>query len=189
MDAKMTPGELQHLATLVETLVRANLRRTVYKMVGWLSATLIGVGVPIYIQYMQVDETLNLVSTESAESGRLVEQVADRPYIDGLATEFGEVDRLVINGTAFGENAGSVELFYKRSVFGEDVQGAAGDSRSITITLVQERIESWREDQIIVTTTPAQQRALLASMELNTFDDLVPYIRIITAERRRSPLW
>lgn len=121
----------------------------------------------------------------------VVQGYAQRPFVDGLETEFSQANRLVITGTAFGSERGGVELFYKRSI-SDSLAGDAdvtGETRSATITLQNERIEQWTKTQIIVTTTPEQRAVLLESIGADGFEGLIPYIRIATADGRRSPVW
>ena len=121
-----------------------------------------------------------------------VEILTERPYIEGLETLFEEAERLIIVGRAFGESPGSVELFYELPIsdsFEDEMNERASQNRSTTITLRGDRIEDWTETQILVNTTPGQRRVLLASIGAEDFTNLIPYLRVVTADRRRSNLW
>ena len=68
------------------------------------------------------------------------------------------------------------------------IGGDLGDTR--TIVLEGEQIQQWTENEIIVTTTPAQRAALLSDAgNARDFNALTPYIRVVTADGRRSNLW
>lgn len=114
-----------------------------------------------------------------------VEILGDRPYIDGLGVSSDEHE-LIIEGTAFGLS-GRVELFYKL-VFTDAVD--CSETRTPTITLYGDRIRSWTETEIVVTTT-AEQRLVFRTSVCNAenFENLVPYLRVVTDDGRRSPVW
>ena len=82
--------------------------------------------------------------------------------------------------TAFGPNAGQVELFY-----GNRSSGA----RSVSITLKEDRIVEWTNNRIKVTTTMEQQRTIQEQLQVEDFSAVVPYVRVMTAEGRSSPIW
>ena len=150
------------------------------------SAITISVGILglVGAQYRGFDQRFDLVEP-------IAEGYAQRPYVDGLETEFSQAERLVISGTAFGSALGSVELFYKRSIsdaFGT-VDNLTEETRSATITLRDEQIEEWEENRIIVRTTMNQRDVFLESVGAEDFGGLIPYIRVVTADGRRSPLW
>lgn len=121
-----------------------------------------------------------------------VDVVEDRPYIEGMATPFNDAEHLVINGSAFGDEPGFVELFYKRTIV-EIIPGAAqldpGATRSPTVILSGDLVVSWTDEQIAVNTTPDQRRVILDRLRAEGFEDLIPYVRVVTAAGRRSSLW
>jgi hypothetical protein len=131
--------------------------------------------------------TLGLIGAQY----RSLERYSQRPYVDGLETEFSQAERLVITGTAFGSSRGSVELFYKLSISNSPAGDTAStaETRTATITLRDERIEEWTESQIIVTTALGQRQVFLDSVGADDFAELIPYIRVVTVDGRRSPLW
>ena len=115
-----------------------------------------------------------------------VEILEDRPYIDGLGASSDEHE-LIIEGTAFGSLPGRVELFYKL-VFTDDL--GCNETRTPTITLDGDRIRSWTETEIVVTTIDEQRNVFRKSVcNADDFDNLVPYLRVVTNDRRRSPVW
>ena len=118
----------------------------------------------------------------------VVEGYAERPYVDRLETPFVNADSLVIRGSAFGDSPGWVELFYKRTIL-EEADSDPRPTRSATVTLTGSSIEDWTDERIIVNTTEEQRAIILESMDATDFQDLVPYIRVRTADNRRSPLW
>ena len=104
----------------------------------------------------------------------------DDPFVVGMETEFDNVDRLIIVGTAFGPNAGRVELTYEHRT---------GGTRSVSITLKEDRITEWTNNRIKVTTTMEQQRTIQEQLQVEDFSAVVPYVRVTTAEGRSSPSW
>ena len=82
-------------------------------------------------------------------------------------------------------------MFYKLSISDNPAVGtfSTAETRTATITLRDERIEEWTESQIIVTTTPGQRQVFLDSVGADDFAELIPYIRIVTVDGSRSPLW
>ncbi len=114
------------------------------------------------------------------------EELAQRPYVEGLETEWSQADRLVIVGTAFGSDAGSIELFYKLVNI---ESGSTRETRSPTLYLSGESIERWTDDEIIVTTTEEERRTLLAPVGELDFEYMTPYIRVVRADRTRSSVW
>lgn len=109
----------------------------------------------------------------------MLSKVGD-PFVVGLETEFGSVERLTIIGTAFGPNPGQVELFYEHRVRG---------TRSVAITLKDDRIAEWTNSRITVTTTLEQQSRIREQLQVPDFSGVVPYVTVMTAEGRPSPVW
>ena len=109
----------------------------------------------------------------------MLSKVGD-PFVVGMETEFGSVERLTIIGTAFGPNAGQVELFY---------ENRSGGARSVAITLKEERIVEWTNSRITVTTTLEQQSRIREQLQVQDFSEVVPYVTVMTAEGRPSPVW
>lgn len=109
----------------------------------------------------------------------MLSKVGD-PFVVGMETEFASVERLIIVGTAFGWNAGQVELTY---------ENRSGGTWSAVITLQEDRITEWTNSRITVTTTLEQQRTIREQLQVQNFSDVVPYVRVITAEGRPSPVW
>ncbi len=102
------------------------------------------------------------------------------PFVVGMETEFDNVERLTIVGTAFGPDAGQVELFY---------ENRSGGARSVTIILKEDQIKEWTNSRIKVTTTLEQQRTIQEQLQVRDFSAVVPYVRVMTAEGRPSPIW
>lgn len=114
-----------------------------------------------------------------ANYAEMLSRVGD-PFVVGMETEFDNVERLTIVGTAFGPDAGQVELFY---------QNGSGGARSVTIILKEDRIKEWTNGRIKVTTTLEQQRTIQEQLQVQDFSAVVPYVRVTTAEGRSSPIW
>ena len=114
------------------------------------------------------------------------EELAQRPYVEGLDSEWFQADRLVIIGTAFGSVAGSIELFYKVPNVGEE---STGETRTPTLYLSDESIERWTDDEIIVRTTEQERQRLLERVNEPDFTEMIPYIRVVRADRTRSSVW
>ena len=129
-----------------------------------------------------VSRVVSVMSREQkTDSGYAVmlSKVGD-PFVVGMETEFGSVERLTIVGTAFGPNPGQVELFYEDRVRG---------TRSVAITLREERIVEWTNSRITVTTTLEQQSRIREQLQVQDFSAVVPYVTVMTAEGRPSPVW
>lgn len=120
-----------------------------------------------------------------------VKELKQRPYVAGLATDFEQAKRLVIVGTAFGSDAGSVELFYKVNTDVEELIGeeSTGETRTQTLYLSGESIEQWTDDQIIVSTTEHERQSLLDRVGKRDFENMIPYIRVVRADGARSSVW
>lgn len=167
---------------LIESRVRENLR--VERR--WR----IGIGITIVVGLLAVFLQVSRQDNRIAGFEPLAIEVSQRPYINNLATPFAQAQRLVIEGTAFGSSPGSVELYYRASAgTALDDQDQRTGTQTVTMILQGERIEEWTESEIIVTTTQAQRRQLLESIGASNFGNLVPYIRVVTAGRQRSPVW
>ena len=113
--------------------------------------------------------------------GPIVQEYEETPYIARLATAFSQAGRLTIMGRAFGDSPGGqarVELFYR---------GDTGDTS--TVVLRGQQVAEWTNRQITVTTTEEQRSLLLTEANAQGFGELTPYIRVVTADGRRSNLW
>ena len=114
-------------------------------------------------------------------------ELAQRPYVAGLTTEFFEADRLVIVGTAFGNATGSIELFYKKVPSGGEEP--TGETRTQTLYLAGESIEQWTDEEIIVRTTEQERQRMLDRVGEPDFSDMIPYIRVVREDGTRSSVW
>ena len=113
--------------------------------------------------------------------GPIVQQYEETPFVAGLTTPYSQAGRLTIAGRAFGDSPGGlarVELFYR-----------SGTEDTSTIILQGEQVAGWTDGEITVTTTAEQRSALLAETSAQDFGALTPYIRVMTADGRRSNLW
>ena len=120
-----------------------------------------------------------------------VDEVTRRPYVEGLATDFSEAARLVITGDAFGSDAGTVELFYMVNLDVEELmrEESTGEMQTQTLYLRGESIEQWTDDQIVVSTTKQERQSLLEHVGKRDFGNMIPYIRVVRADERRSNIW
>ena len=115
------------------------------------------------------------------------EELARRPYVEGLETEFSQAERLVIVGTAFGSDPGSIELFYKKAPnVGEEL---TGETRTPTLYLPGESIDRWTDDEIVVMTIEEERQRMLDRVDEPDFADMIPYIRVVRADGTRSSVW
>ena len=111
----------------------------------------------------------------------IIQQYEETPFVESLTTPFAEAERLTIAGRAFGPSAGAegrVELFYRSDRV---------DTR--TAVLRGQQIQRWTDSEITVATTSTQRTEFLTDVGASTFDNLTPYIRVVTADGRRSNLW
>lgn len=105
-----------------------------------------------------------------------IDELAQRPYVERLATNFSEAARLVIIGNAFGSDAGTVELFYMVNPDVEELMGeeSTGEMQTQTLYLRDESIEQWTDDRIIVSTTEQERQSLLEHVGKCDFESMIP---------------
>ena len=92
-----------------------------------------------------------------------------------MASEFTQVERLIIRGTGFGDEAGDVELFHTVPLsVGSD--GQPLPTRTRTITLADDAVRDWTGERIVVVTTPSQRGDFSTDLAVADLDslDLVP---------------
>lgn len=176
----LTDSDTKAVVALVLVELSKRRQRRIVTAMAVLSAM---ASIPVYV-LTQVWET-----TEN--QGVTIEELRQRPYVAGLATDFHQADRLVIVGTAFGLDAGSVELFYKVNTDVEELMGeeSTGETRTQTLYLSGESIEQWTDDQIIVSTTEHERQSLLDRVGKRDFENMIPYIRVVRADGARSSVW
>lgn len=176
----LTDNEMRIVELLVQNEIRKGWRRRIAMALAIFSAAM---GACTYYLGYVAQETERGVEEFVQEA---TDELLDRPYVNGLDSDWSVADRLVIDGSAFGSIPGRVELYYK--VFGLGGDGT-GETRTPTLSLSDESIELWTENMIIVTTTEEQRRVLLDRVDEPDFADLTPYIRVVRADLTRSPVW
>lgn len=170
---------------LVAFRVRESLRADRRWVVRMLITALVAVAGSIMAAW-NANQAANSASEDATSANVAVETFEARPYIDGLDGSSDEQE-LIIEGTAFGLLPGRVELFYKLSLV-DDVN--CDETRTPTITLDGDRIRSWTETEIVVTTTDEQRLVFRTGVcNAEDFNNLVPYLRVVTNDGRRSPVW
>lgn len=163
---------------------------------GLLAVSLAGIGYMHHFVGSTLVEHVRLLETHVESLSRVVSVTSrDRktdsayavmlskvgdPFVVGMETEFGGVERLIIVGTAFGPDAGQVELFY---------ENRSGGARSVAVTLKGDRIVEWTNSRITVTTTLEEQTRIREQLRVRDFGEVVPYVTVMTAEGRTSPVW
>ena len=118
-----------------------------------------------------------------------IRYINPNPAIERLLTPTGSANSLTFVGKGFGPAPGQVEVFYKRSIGVNSDPYDSAESRSDTVTLAGSLISAWADDAITVETTEVLRDRLLSSVEADSFTGLRPYIRVVTADARRSPVW
>lgn len=163
---------------------------------GLLAVSLAGIGYMHHFVGSTLVEHVRLLETHVESLSRVVSvlsrdkktdasyavmlsRVGD-PFVVGMETEFDNMERLTIVGTAFGPDAGQVELFY---------QNGSGGARSGTIVLKEDQIREWTNSRVTVATTLEQQRTIQEQLQVQDFSAVVPYVRVTTADGRSSPVW
>ena len=94
--------------------------------------------------------------------------LADRPYVDDVRIMSGDASQLEIVGTLFGSDPGEVEVHYASS----------SDTETVSITLSDDEILTWSDNQILATSWLGDQ-----------YEGILPTVRVFTADGRRSPVW
>ena len=190
MASQLTDQQYQELIGLrvLDTLrtEHAHSRRWMWGIMVAVISVAIGI---LQIQYSGLSQDYSGLSED-------VEPFSARPYIDGISSAYSDLDEIIVNGTHFGTVPGSVEIYYKRRSDGTSAAGTpatvgttSARTRSDTITFEGTQISSWIDQQIIVTPTPSQRNTFLTSIQADNFESLVPYIRVVIPDGRRSPVW
>lgn len=157
-----------------------------------LIAAVIATGASLYRELLSLYGQIQSVDRGVIAVEARVDNVERRPYIEGLGTPPSDPERLVINGSAFGDTPGFVELFYKRiiaEVMADVAPPDPGATRSPTIILSDDLVTSWTDEQITVETSAEQRRVILEGLGVQGFRHLQPFVRVVTATGRRSPAW
>lgn len=185
----LTDGDMKNVTMHVLAEISKRRRRWVMMALAVLTAVA-SIQACIFNQRMAelVDQRVQETTEPIQEA---TDELAQRPYVAGLDTEFSQADRLVIDGTAFGSEAGSIELFYKviPSIGVPTEDGSLGETRTQTLYLRGESIEQWTDEEIIVRTTEQERQRMLERVGEPDFADMVPYIRVVRADHTRSSVW
>ena len=155
-----------------------------------LAVPAVGGAVQYTVSYLEglVDvRSAAVVATFDERVGERLQPYDARPYVDRLTVSPVNPTSFVIAGTGFGPARGGVELFYKLEVTGS--LDANVETRSATVTLSGEQIMSWSDQELAVQMTDAQRDTVLSSIGQTDFRDMRPYIRVLTADGRRTSLW
>lgn len=130
-----------------------------------------------------VSRALSAVSHENKRNPVFASSLRDTsgPVVVGMESPFSEPERLVIVGAAFGSDEGHVELYYQQR--SEETQSPG------IVKLGGDQIYEWTDSRIILRTTMQQQQEIKESLQIEDFDDVVPYIVVVTADGEQSNVW
>ena len=167
-------------------------RRWRIGLVATLIAALLATVGSLYTEVLSLDGAIQVLNRGVDAVENRVDAVEARPYIQAVATPAGDPGRLVIDGSAFGDTPGFVELFYKRiiaEVVSDLVPTGPGGTRSPTVILSDDLVVSWTDEQITVQTSAEQRRVILDGLAARGFRDLQPFVRVVTEGGLRSAPW
>ena len=185
----LTSNEVNEIVLQVMAAIARRRRKRIGKAVTMaLAALSAGASIQTCFLSERVEEYADQRIQETTEPiQEATEELARRPYVAGLDTDFSQADRLIIVGTAFGAAAGSIELFYKKVPSGGEEP--TGETRTPTLYLAGESIEQWADEEIIVRTTEQERQGMLDRVDEPDFADMIPYIRVVRADGTRSAVW
>ncbi|MCY3689116.1 MAG: hypothetical protein F4Y89_13095 [Gammaproteobacteria bacterium] len=165
----------------------------------------IGIGLALFVGIVTILVMWYLDFRDLRED---VETISIGPIVEGVDSLFSDLNRLEIVGFGFGESFGQAELYGQIELYYEP-SGEFCRSSSLLLDAQAQSIVAWSDERIVARLMDDQRQEIMQSLFANcaeppfdlpqpmpnalanreVLNAIVPYISVITVDRRRSPVW